>query len=203
MPRLNSEDRGELLPYHVYKRANRGRAAFRDDADRDRFRDLVAGRLSRSHSSAGPDGRPVRRVEGVDLFAMCLLRTHFHLVLWQKQEEAMRRLMQSVLTSYVMYFNRRYGTRGPLYSGPFEARALKDPKDLRWAIAYVHCNDGSGPNYRYSTHRAYVDPDQAPGWLNTRTPLKYFGGVDNYLDFLNGHNERAQLNERFFGSRYE
>ncbi len=203
MPRLNTEDRSELLPYHVYKRASRGRAAFKDDADRDKFRDLIASRPSRKRVGVGRDRRDVPRVEGVDLFAMCLLSTHFHLVLWQKQEEAMRRLMQSVLTSYVMYFNRRHGTRGPLFAGPFEARPLRDQKDLRWAIAYVHCNHKSDPNYRYSTHRAYIDPDQAPGWLNSRTPLKYFGGVDNYLDFLDGHNKRAQLNERFFKSRYD
>ena len=80
----------------------------------------------------------------------------------------MTRLMQSLMIAYVRYYNRKYGISGPLFAGAFRSRPLTTDKDLRWAIAYVHANHPSGPTYRYSSHNAYLDDHQRPGWLSRR-----------------------------------
>lgn len=106
--------------------------------------------------------------------------------------------MQSLLSSYVRYYNKRHNKSGPLFAGPFRARPLTTRKDFRWAIAYVHDNHHSGPNYKYSSHRAYIDENLRPAWLNTTTPLKRFDSINEYLDFLSKREERAALNDFFF-----
>lgn len=198
MAQMHSRDREELLPHHVWNRARGGRRVFVDDADRDKFLDLIACRLSRSSLGASRDNRKSSRVEGVELFAFCLMTTHFHLIVWQKQPEALRRFMQSILTSYVRYYNKRHNKSGPLFAGPFRARPITTRKDFRWAIAYVHDNHPTGPDHRYSSHRAYVDDTLRPAWLNTKTPLKRFDSINEYRDFLAKRDDRASLNQFFF-----
>jgi hypothetical protein len=129
---------------------------------------------------------------------MCLMTTHFHLIVWQHEDEAMRRLMQSVLTAYVMRYNRKYRTAGPLFAGPFRSRPLIGDKQLRWATAYVHANHPSGPEYKYSTHTAYLDDHQRPGWLSINPTIAAFGDVNQYAAYMDAHATRAALNDRFF-----
>lgn len=171
---------------------------FVDDADRDKFLDFIACRLSRSTLRASRANRKASRVEGVELFAFCLMTTHFHLIVWQKKPEALRRFMQSLLTSYVRYYNNRHNKSGPLFAGPFRARPITNRKDFQWSIAYVHDNHPSGPDYRYSTHRVFVDESLRPAWLNTTAPLKRFGGINGYHHYLTKRTERATLNDLLF-----
>jgi REP element-mobilizing transposase RayT len=187
MPRRNVSDRTKLGPHHVYNRARSGRAAFRDDEDRGIFLDLLADRL-------GVNGS----LSGMQVCAVCLMNSHFHLIVWQHEPEAMRRLMQSITTSYVRLYNRKYGTDGPLFAGPFRSRALEGGKDIRWTIAYVHANHPTGPTYRYSTHNAYLDDHKRPGWLALDRGLAAFGDKRGYELFMRDHATRAALNDRFF-----
>lgn len=198
MPRKNTESRDELLPFHVYNRARGGRRTFVDDADRDHFLDLIACRLSRSTANSGRRHRFSKQIEGVELLAYCLMTTHFHLIIWQRKSESLRRFMQSLISSYVRYYNRRHGTTGPLFAGPFRSRPITNRKDFRWAIAYVHDNHVTGPDYRYSSHRAFINNDLRPAWLNTAAPLRQFDGIHEYVDFLSKREERAALNDFFF-----
>lgn len=129
---------------------------------------------------------------------MCLMTTHFHLIVWQHQPDALRRLMQSVLTGYGRYYNRKYGTGGALYDGPFRSRHLESDKQIRWAIGYVHANHPSGLGYRYSTHNAYLDDHKRPGWLNADLALASFGDVNSYRAYMQDRAVRVELNELFF-----
>lgn len=198
MPAKNSRDRSDRFPHHVYNRARDGRRMFMDDADRDKFRDLIASKLTRNPARASREYRKLARVEGLDLYAICLMTTHYHLIVWQKHKEILRRFMQSLISVYVRYFNRRHGTIGDMFEGPYRARPITTKKKLKYAIAYVHANHDDGPAYKYSSYGAYLDPDKRPGWLNTQTPLSYFGGADKYEAFMNDHATRAALNNYFF-----
>jgi REP element-mobilizing transposase RayT len=170
---------------------------FRDEADREFFTDLIAARVGRSkfrpraHRKAG-------RFPGVEVAAVCLMTTHFHLVIWQLEADAVRRFMQSLLTSYVRYYNRKYNAGGALFDGPFRSRPLNTNKQIRWAVAYVNANHPSGPDYRYSTHCAFIDEHVQPGWLKPERALMVFGGREQYATYMRDHATRAELNARFF-----
>lgn len=203
MPRKNTEDRSDRLPHHVYNRARNGRRMFIDDADRDKFRDLIAAKLTRNPANASREFRKLARVEGLDLYAICLMTTHYHLIVWQKHKEILRRFMQSLISAYVRYYNRRHKTTGPLFAGPYRARPLKSKKQLKYAIAYVHANHPEGPHYKYSSWAAYLDPDKRPTWLNAEAPLRYFENETGYASFMADHATRAAINDHFFNDNYE
>lgn len=166
---------------------------FRDDLDRDKFKDLLGRHLSAivQYDSRGRQVTNLR--EEVSVVAMCLMTTHFHLVLWQRMSGGMERLMRRVIGAYTSYFNRRHGTSGSLFSGEYRARQLEDAKNFMWAVAYVHDNHPSGLNYRYSTDRCYRNADDAPGWLNVEAALAVFGGRAAYRSYMEKHARRSAL----------
>lgn len=133
-----------------------------------------------------------------EVSSFCLMTTHFHLIVWQSESEALRRLIQSVLSTYVRYYNAKYGLHGPLFAGPFRSRPLKNAKDLRWTTAYVHANHPSGPDYGFSSHRLWIDDMECPGWMRPLTAIDAFHGIENYIEFMDKHAERARLNRLFF-----
>lgn len=197
MPRRNTRRREFRGPHHVYNRAAGGRAVFRSDADRDEFLAILASRVSLSHFSSSRY-RKAALVLGAAVSSYCLMTTHFHLIVWQSEIGALRRLLSSVMTAYVRYYNRRYGLTGPLFAGPFRSRPLTSTKELLWATAYVHANHPSGPGYAYSSHRAFVDEHARPPWLAATHVLEQFGGTDAYSGYMHRHAERATLNREFF-----
>jgi REP element-mobilizing transposase RayT len=197
MPRKHTRDRSFIGPNHIYNRASRGRSVFRCDEDRDVFLDLIETRLRRAKFRNRTTRDAAAKIE-TEISSCCLMNTHFHLIVWQFECEALRRLMQSVLAIYVRYYNHRYHQQGPLFSGPFRANPLTDDKQFRWTTAYVHANHPSGPDYEYSTHRAFLDGDLRPGWLTTRRALERFGGVDNYVEYMERRAIRAEINDDFF-----
>lgn len=134
------------------------------------------------------------------MFARNLLTTHFHLGLAQKRMGGMENLMQRSLTAYTRRYNRKYGTSGALFAGPFRARPISGESNLRWRIAYINDNHKRlGVDYKFSTHRYYLDPDSAPSWLAVKPALKVFGGVDGYLDYLADREIRNRLDTELRG----
>lgn len=198
MPRRNTRSREHLGPHHVYNRASRGRAVFRDDEDRDAFLGILASRLNRTKFASERHKRAAQLLS-VAVSSYCLMTTHFHLIIWQQEDEALRRLMQSVLTTYVRAYNRKYNQHGPLFNGPYRSLPVTNDQQLRWTTAYVHANKDGDLGYRYSSHRAFLSECDRPSWLDTDGALRAFGSLDRYEVFMADRALRAELNFRFFG----
>jgi REP element-mobilizing transposase RayT len=174
--------------YHVYNRARGGRAAFVDDRDRREFIALL-NRYSRQFAGL------------VEVHAYCLMTTHFHLIVSQLRPAELERFMTGLSSAYVRYSNRRHGTGGSLFDGPYRARRLTTRKDFRWSLAYVHDNHPTGREYEFSNHRAFLDADERPGWLRIEPALAQFGAIEHYQEFFADRNLRKQLQARFFDLR--
>lgn len=171
---------------HVFNRARDGRRMFMDDADREYFHDLLVRAL-------------VRLDGGAKLISYCLLSTHFHLIIREYLPGAQASLMNGVLSSYVRYFNRRHGTSGPMFKGEYRGVPIRNSRELRWKIAYVHDNHARGLEYRFSTHRYFLcDLASAPKWLDVETGISAFGRIDQYLGYLDRRAVRKDLNKEFF-----
>ncbi len=171
--------------WHVYNRGKGGSAVFREDADRDLFLELLS-ELTRG-SFAG----------SVGLFSACLLSTHFHLVIEARSDAALARFMQRLIATYAVYYRKKYGGSGPLFSGPYRRRRITDDRQLRWTIAYVHDNHPSGVDYAYSTHRFY-ESGIAPSWLMSERGLALFGGPDGYRSYMERKASRKEIDREFF-----
>ena len=94
--------------YHVYFRGGNKSRVFREDADYEKMLRLFSRYLSL---------REVKNSAGVsfpnyhyklELATFCLMPNHVHLLLYQRQQGAMTEFMRSLLTSYSMYFNKKY-----------------------------------------------------------------------------------------------
>lgn len=158
---------------------------FRDDQDRRHFLSLVS--------------RYALQFDGlVAVNAYCLMTTHFHLIVLQRKPGELARFMAALMAAYVRYFNRRHGQRGPLFAGPYRSRRLDTPKQFRWAVGYVHDNHTSGVEYRFASHRAWVDEAQRPAWLTVEPALRQFGDERGYTRYLATRDTRKSLQSEFF-----
>ena len=136
----------------------------------------------------------------VRLSANCLLTTHHHNILNQLTPGGMEKLMQPVTGAYTRYYNQRHGGEGTLFAGPFRAKPINSPEQFKWRVAYVHDNHrGEGFDYRFSTHRYFLDPSSAPSWIDVEQTLAAFGGLDGYLEYIEARETRARLDRLLRG----
>jgi len=114
-------------------------------------------------------GERVREHE-VRLYLFVLMTNHFHLV-FETPEGNCSRFMQSLLTSYTVYYNLRHGRHGHLFDGRFKAKVVEGDQYLLALTRYVHLNPvmaggikGRPANdkidylrgYKWSTYRSYL-----------------------------------------------
>lgn len=101
----------------------------------------------------------------------CFMPNHFHMVIKLRDDlEGISKFMRAYMTSYVMYFNRKYRRVGHLFQGPFQARKIEDDRDLYKVIEYIKRNpveaglisSKTGPKYR---------------WLNVKRTFDRRGGL--------------------------
>lgn len=91
--------------------------------------------------------------EVLDIYAYCLLKNHFHLVVYVKENvevprkigEGMFRLNASkqfshFFNSYAQSINKIYNRTGPLFESPFERKLIDTSDYLTSAICYCHHN---------------------------------------------------------------
>lgn len=173
--------------YHVYARGHGKKKIFRDDADFEYFLSLFARHLSDTPAT-NITGRVYPHLQNdVSLLCYCLMSNHFHLLLYQQTEGAMSQLMRGVMTSYSMYFNKKYGTSGALFESRYKASRISSDEYLLHVSRYIHLNPKDWMAYPYSSiHSYYLG---APEWLHPQRVIELFGTLPEYADFLNDHTD--------------
>ena len=151
--------------YHVTTRGWERRAVVRDDEDRAswlRLLDRVASRF---------DWR---------VYAWALMRNHWHLFL-ATPEPNLSRGMHDLNSGYATLYNRRHRRYGGLFQGRFKAILVQE-EGYGWTLSrYVHLNPVRAgaverpDQYRWSSYGHYLDPRNAPRWLDWETVLQEIG----------------------------
>ncbi len=151
--------------YHVMNRGGSKRTVFPTDEDRADFLRLL--------------GEMEERFR-VELHAYCLMGNHYHLLIrtpLPNLPEAMRHL-DGVFTQR---FNRRHGTDGAILRGRYRAILVQADRYLLHVSRYIHLNPVEAglvrrpEHWPHSSFRAYLDPLEAPRWLETSAVLGCFG----------------------------
>src|SRR6185312_12422632 len=106
--------------YHLNAHGLDDRPIFVDDTDRQAF----ALRLRR-----------VAVRESWGLYAVCLMDTHYHLVVQLAHDVSSG--MRVLNGAHSRSFNRRHGRRGALFESRYYERTIRDEKHLAVAVAYV------------------------------------------------------------------
>lgn len=74
-----------------------------------------------------------------EIYAYVLMPNHFHLLL-QTKKTPLAKIMSSLLTSYSMYFNRKYQRVGPLFQNRFKSKLCDRDSYFLGASRYIHLN---------------------------------------------------------------
>ncbi|MFZ2544356.1 MAG: transposase [Candidatus Saccharimonadales bacterium] len=116
--------------YHLYNRGWNRSLIFEEDDDYHYFESLLARHLSPEpvEDSKGRQYRWLR--DEIQLNTYCLMPNHFHILIYQTDAQAISKLMNSVLTAYTMYFNKKYKRRGSLFESTFKAVPIINDSQL-------------------------------------------------------------------------
>jgi putative transposase len=140
--------------YHVFNRGNNSEDLFKEDRNYLYFLTLLKKHLL-----------PV-----VNVYAYCLMKNHFHLVVRLKDIEHLpdkfkqkpALAFSNLFNAYAKAMNRAYNRRGSLFQEHLHRLRIEDEEYLRQLIAYVHLNPTKHrftddfKSYRYSSYQAYV-----------------------------------------------
>lgn len=175
--------------YHVYNRGVAKQTIFYDATDKRQFLEILARHLDPQDKSTKNNGVPYRKFDqDLELLCYCLMGNHFHLLFYLGEDkDVLKEYMQSVLTAYSMYFNRKYKRVGPLFQGVFRASRITTDAYLLHISRYIHLNPRYYKTYFYSSLRYYLG-EKPPRWLQIERAKELFEGID-YKAFLEDYED--------------
>lgn len=141
-----------------------------------------------------------------ECFAWALMSNHAHFLL-RSGPGSLPSFMQSLLTSYARYFNRRHQRVGYLFQNRYKSIICQEKRYFLELVRYIHLNPlraGLVPgidsliDYPWCGHGVIMGK-RAIQWQNVRTVLDLFGSNDersrqSYMSFIRsgvaqGHRE--------------
>jgi hypothetical protein len=110
--------------------------------------------------------------------------------------------MRHVDGIYTQRFNRRHHRDGSLFRGRYKAILIDADEYLSALVRYIHLNPVQAgavkqpEDYRWGSHRFYLEAKGAPTWLNTAEVLGQMGGRKAFHEFVLSGNEESL--ERYY-----
>ncbi|MEI7917827.1 MAG: transposase [Candidatus Saccharibacteria bacterium] len=174
--------------YHVYARGSNKQKVFIDNSDYAYFIHLINRYLSK-HLEISENGEVYPNFIGkVEIVAYCLMKNHFHLLIYQVDTPFMEKFMRSMMTSYGVYFNLKYKRTGPVFESRYKAVLVDNEKYLQHITRYIHLNPRYWEQYKYSSLKYYLHGNE-PHWLVNGKILDLFTSRQDYVDFISDYNE--------------
>lgn len=126
MPRARRKI-GPGCVHHVINRANRKKIIFRKRADYQAFLNVL--------------GEARVRFD-MRIIAFCIMRNHWHLVLWPDEKVSVSAFMHWLTTTHVRRYHAHYGLTGTghLYQAPYRNGICTDDRGVLALIRYVEGN---------------------------------------------------------------
>lgn len=202
MPRQARKESGTGI-FHIMMRGINHQNIFEDEEDNYQFINT----LDRMRVRYDDDGNPCG--SNCTYYAYCLMSNHFHLLI-REREETVGETVKRIASSYVYYYNRKYGRDGHLFKERFKSEPVNDMAYFTVLLRYIHQNPLKAGivekvrDYEYSSWGEYqgtVDPafqvcdtrtvlnriplNDLEAWVNDPLP-------DDY-NFLDNENERPRL----------
>ncbi|OGZ18538.1 MAG: hypothetical protein A2175_01255 [Candidatus Nealsonbacteria bacterium RBG_13_42_11] len=113
----------------------------------------------------------------LDLLSFSLMPNHIHLQIKQHTKDAITKFIRRLLTSYVMYFNKKNQRVGPLFQNRYKAILIDNESFLLHLSRYIHLNPLSVHSVidflDFSSYPYYLNKKQA-SWVKPQEILGYF-----------------------------
>ncbi|UKK56925.1 transposase [Prevotella communis] len=157
--------------FHVMMRGINHQEIFCDAEDYYQFINT----LDRMRVQYDDDGNPCGT--NCTYYAYCLMSNHFHLLI-REREEPVGDTIKRIASSYVYYFNRKYGRDGHLFKERFKSEPVNDMAYFTTLLRYIHQNPVKAgivehvKDYEYSSWSEYDGSvDSVFQICNTQTVL--------------------------------
>jgi putative transposase len=155
--------------YHIYNRGAHKRSLFYDDADYLRLLKML---------------KKYSRLLNISVVAYCLMPNHYHWLVRQDGDVAVRFLVQRVFNAYSHAFNRHREHSGTLFEGPYKAILVVSDEYLHQLCRYIYANP--------VRHGFAIDPGLWP--------------YSNYLEWIGERNgtliDKDLVREHFVDGAY-
>src|SRR3989344_2283105 len=127
--------------YHLYNRGTEKRVIFMNRKDYEHFLFLMYVCNTTRSIELRYIGKNFDRKETiVEIGAYCLMLNHLHILVREKTDGGISKYMLKLLTSYTMYFNKKYKRTGKLYEGKFKSNHVSGNNYLKYLYSYIHLN---------------------------------------------------------------
>ncbi len=108
-------------------------AIFEDEEDYYQFINT----LDRMRYQYDEDGFPCGT--NCTYYAYCLMSNHFHILI-RERDESVGKTIKRIASSYVYYYNRKYGRDGHLFKERFKSEPVNDMAYFTILLRYIHQN---------------------------------------------------------------
>lgn len=194
--------------YHIYNRGVEKRDIFIDEQDCKIFSHyckLYLSPVEELNNLNLPGLRIYRFIrqnlsKELDLLVFSLMPNHIHLVMKQTVSDGITKFMRRLLTSYVMYFNKKYNRVGVLFQDTYKAINIPNDSYLLYLSKYIHLNPfgvkSSIDFNNYSSYPYYLGQKHA-SWIKPYEILSYFNNskskgskhISSYKSFIEDYLE--------------
>lgn len=196
--------------YHIYNRGVNKRTIFKDEQDYSVFlsylktyllpmdTDILKAIIANPHTLPKDKNLAQRQLQlnnfnnRIELLAYILMTNHFHFLIHQTDERDVKVFMQSLMTRYTMYFNRRYKRVGTLFQGHYKAVLIETDELLLYITRYIHRN--STDDFSHKRLDLFRQPSSYPNylgelkqdWIKPEFILQNFdrSGFNSYQSFV-------------------
>jgi REP element-mobilizing transposase RayT len=179
--------------YHVFNHANGRENLFVEDKNYKFFLEKLAFHIF-----------PACRI-----YAYCLMRNHFHLLISTRNKEELFELWQSpdaykilddkkislkiskvfsnLFSSYTQAFNKVYDRMGSLFIPSMKTESIETDDSFRRVVHYIHNNPvhhgfiSSIENWPHSSYKIFFS--NGPTKIERQYVLKVFGGIDKFIEY--------------------
>lgn len=203
--------------YHIYNRGVEKRKIFKDTVDYKTFLKYLKESLMpppdqnslktiftlKGGTFKGIPRQPQNFNKEISMISFCLMPNHFHFLIKQNSKNGINKFMQSVLTRYSMYFNKKYSRVGKLFQGHYKAVLIKDESYLLHLSRYIHLNPSEitgDIESAFSSYQEYLNkrkikwihPEQILAFFNQKT-LPEFTKTLTYKNFVENYKNDPKL----------
>jgi putative transposase len=168
--------------YHIFNRGVNKRKIFLDEEDYTVFLHILKRHLSRGPIKDNVGREYANYHDEITLLAYCLMPNHFHLLVFQRESQAMTKLLRSTCIAYTLYFNKKYKRVGGLFQGHFKASMITSDTYLQHISRYIHLNPENYKQWKFSSLPYYEGRAQTD-WIDPQLILDLFEAED-YATFL-------------------
>lgn len=202
--------------YHVYNRGVEKRIIFEDEQDYKVFLNYLKGYVTpidkigikktftlQGLTFKGVARQPKNYSGKIEILVFCLMPNHFHLVIKTLTEDSLKKFMQSLMTRYTIYFNKKNDRVGSLFQGTYKGVLVSDENYLLHLSRYIHLNPSEITNNLesyYSSYGNYLGLRRAQ-WLKPEIILDQFNNkvgvefkkINNYKDFVEKYKQEDKM----------